>query len=66
MHVHVYGLASSTILKIAVFHHIKHIGLANLSMYLLFLFIPDLLHIFSYLPRDLNFLEHTSNIGWKE
>ncbi|KAE9447799.1 hypothetical protein C3L33_20297, partial [Rhododendron williamsianum] len=28
--------------------------------------VPDLLHIFSYLPRDLNFLEHTSNIGWKE
>ncbi|XP_075664256.1 beta-glucuronosyltransferase GlcAT14C [Castanea sativa] len=26
----------------------------------------DLLHIFSYLPRDLNFLEHTSNFGWKE
>ncbi|KAL5549986.1 hypothetical protein UlMin_000162 [Ulmus minor] len=26
----------------------------------------DLLHIFSYLPRDVNFLEHTSNIGWKE
>lgn len=26
----------------------------------------DLLHIFSYLPRDLNFLEHTSIIGWKE
>ncbi|GLT71316.1 hypothetical protein SLA2020_433460 [Shorea laevis] len=26
----------------------------------------DLLHIFSYLPRDLNFLEHASNIGWKE
>ncbi|CAM0872526.1 unnamed protein product [Alopecurus aequalis] len=26
----------------------------------------DLLHIFSYLPRDLNFIEHTSNIGWKE
>ncbi|WCJ28288.1 Core-2/I-branching beta-1 6-N-acetylglucosaminyltransferase family protein [Euphorbia peplus] len=26
----------------------------------------DMLHIFSYLPRDLNFLEHTSNIGWKE
>lgn len=26
----------------------------------------DLLHIFSYLPRDLNFLEHTSNYGWKE
>ncbi|KAF4365161.1 hypothetical protein F8388_011091 [Cannabis sativa] len=26
----------------------------------------DLLHVFSYLPRDLNFLEHSSNIGWKE
>ncbi|XP_022869501.1 beta-glucuronosyltransferase GlcAT14C-like [Olea europaea var. sylvestris] len=26
----------------------------------------DILHIFSYLPRDLNFIEHTSDIGWKE
>ncbi|XP_077232857.1 beta-glucuronosyltransferase GlcAT14C-like [Tasmannia lanceolata] len=26
----------------------------------------DLLHVFSYLPKDLNFIEHTSNIGWKE
>ncbi|KAM7263522.1 hypothetical protein ACFE04_001205 [Oxalis oulophora] len=26
----------------------------------------DILHIFSYLPKDLNFLEHSSNIGWKE
>lgn len=26
----------------------------------------DFLHIFSFLPRDLNFLEHTSNLGWKE
>ncbi|CAN0926632.1 Beta-glucuronosyltransferase GlcAT14C [Linum grandiflorum] len=26
----------------------------------------DILHMFSYLPRDLNFLEHTSSIGWKE
>ncbi|OWM82315.1 beta-glucuronosyltransferase GlcAT14C [Punica granatum] len=26
----------------------------------------DLLHVFSYLPRDLNFLEHSSDIGWKE
>ncbi|KAL1549504.1 beta-glucuronosyltransferase GlcAT14C-like [Salvia divinorum] len=26
----------------------------------------DLLHIFSYLPRDLNFIEHTSDFGWKE
>ncbi|KAJ8546086.1 hypothetical protein K7X08_018669 [Anisodus acutangulus] len=26
----------------------------------------DLLHTFSYLPRDLNFIDHTSKIGWKE
>ncbi|MCO5556323.1 hypothetical protein L7F22_009870 [Adiantum nelumboides] len=26
----------------------------------------DLLHVLSYLPRDLNFLEHTSDLGWKE
>ncbi|CAA6662853.1 unnamed protein product [Spirodela intermedia] len=26
----------------------------------------DLLHTMSYLPRDLNFIDHTSNIGWKE
>ncbi|CAI9783242.1 unnamed protein product [Fraxinus pennsylvanica] len=26
----------------------------------------DILHIFSYLPRDLNFLEHTSDTGPRE
>ncbi|KAK6913188.1 Glycosyl transferase, family 14 [Dillenia turbinata] len=26
----------------------------------------DLLDVFSNLPRDLNFIDHTSNIGWKE
>ncbi|OIW12433.1 hypothetical protein TanjilG_04182 [Lupinus angustifolius] len=26
----------------------------------------DLLHMFSYLPRDLNFIDHTSDIGWKD
>ncbi|XP_010255890.1 PREDICTED: beta-glucuronosyltransferase GlcAT14B-like [Nelumbo nucifera] len=26
----------------------------------------DLLHTFSHLPRDLNFIDHTSDIGWKE
>ncbi|KAH7573106.1 hypothetical protein JRO89_XS03G0070000 [Xanthoceras sorbifolium] len=26
----------------------------------------DLLHILSYLPKDLNFLNHTSYIGWRE
>ncbi|KAL1832364.1 hypothetical protein ACET3Z_002015 [Daucus carota] len=26
----------------------------------------DLLHILSYLPKDLNFINHTSYIGWRE
>ncbi|KAE8694156.1 Tetratricopeptide repeat (TPR)-like superfamily protein [Hibiscus syriacus] len=26
----------------------------------------DLFHTFSHLPRDLNFIDHTSSIGWKE
>ncbi|XP_058095408.1 beta-glucuronosyltransferase GlcAT14B-like [Magnolia sinica] len=26
----------------------------------------DILHTFSYLPRNLNFIEHTSRLGWKE
>ncbi|WCJ24185.1 Core-2/I-branching beta-1 6-N-acetylglucosaminyltransferase family protein [Euphorbia peplus] len=26
----------------------------------------DLLHIFSYLPKDFNFVNHTSYIGWRE
>ncbi|XP_027349260.1 beta-glucuronosyltransferase GlcAT14A-like isoform X1 [Abrus precatorius] len=26
----------------------------------------DLLHAFSNLPRDLNFIDHTSDIGWKD
>ncbi|XP_010245653.1 PREDICTED: beta-glucuronosyltransferase GlcAT14B-like [Nelumbo nucifera] len=26
----------------------------------------DLLHIFSFLPKDLNFVNHTSHIGWRE
>ncbi|KAH0689084.1 hypothetical protein KY289_016442 [Solanum tuberosum] len=26
----------------------------------------DLIHAFSDLPRDLNFIDHTSDIGWKE
>ncbi|CAL0317214.1 unnamed protein product [Lupinus luteus] len=26
----------------------------------------DLLHMFSDLPRDLNFIDHTSDIGWKD
>ncbi|KDP20340.1 hypothetical protein JCGZ_06426 [Jatropha curcas] len=26
----------------------------------------DLLHIFSYLPKDFNFLNHTSYLGWRE
>lgn len=26
----------------------------------------DLLHVLSYLPRDFNFIDHTSDLGWKE
>ncbi|XP_065001859.1 beta-glucuronosyltransferase GlcAT14A-like [Musa acuminata AAA Group] len=26
----------------------------------------DLLHVFSFLPRDLNFVQHSSYIGWRE
>lgn len=26
----------------------------------------DLLHILSFLPKDLNFLNHSSYIGWRE
>eukprot|EP00897_Mesotaenium_endlicherianum_P004061 jgi/Mesen1/3683/ME000202S02772 len=26
----------------------------------------DILHVFSYLPRDLNFIEHNNHLGWKE
>lgn len=26
----------------------------------------DLLHVFSNLPRDSNFIDHTSDIGWKD
>jgi hypothetical protein len=26
----------------------------------------DLLHVFSNVSKDLNFIEHTSDIGWKE
>lgn len=33
---------------------------------ILFCGFSDLLHILSYLPKDLNFVNHTSYIGWKE
>ncbi|KAM0012180.1 putative glycosyl transferase, family 14, beta-glucuronosyltransferase GlcAT14A/B/C [Helianthus debilis subsp. tardiflorus] len=26
----------------------------------------DLIYVFSTLPRDVNFIDHTSDIGWKE
>ena len=29
-------------------------------------YLADLLHVLSELPRQLNFIEHTSDIGWKE
>ena len=35
---------------------------------LVFVFVGfvDLLHILSYLPKDLNFVNHSSYIGWRE
>ncbi|XP_020401607.1 beta-glucuronosyltransferase GlcAT14A isoform X1 [Zea mays] len=29
-------------------------------------YLSDILHILSYMPKGLNFIEHTINIGWKE
>lgn len=31
-----------------------------------YFFSPDLFHVFSSVPRDLNFIDHTSDLGWKE
>lgn len=31
-----------------------------------FLGCVDLLHIMSFLPKDLNFVNHSSYIGWRE
>ncbi|KAK4480943.1 hypothetical protein RD792_011801 [Penstemon davidsonii] len=42
------------------------LSLAFIADICLLFLVPDILHIFSYLPRDLNFLEHTSDLGWKE
>lgn len=30
-----------------------------------FVFVSDLIHAFSELPRDLNFIQHSSHLGWK-
>jgi hypothetical protein len=30
-----------------------------------FLHYADLMHVFSKLPRDLNFIDHTSDLNWK-
>jgi hypothetical protein len=32
----------------------------------IFLGLLDLLHIMSFLPKDMNFVNHSSYIGWKE
>ncbi|KAF1879223.1 hypothetical protein Lal_00047896 [Lupinus albus] len=38
---------------------------SNLMMYIL-LSLSDLSHVFSSVGRDLNFIDHTSDLGWKE
>lgn len=38
-------------------------------MFLIFLYTvlaADLIHVFSAVPRHLNFIDHTSDLGWKE
>lgn len=32
----------------------------------MFMSVTDMLHTLSPIPRNLNFIEHTSDIGWKE
>lgn len=32
----------------------------------MFSLAADLIHVFSSVPRHLNFIDHTSDIGWKE
>jgi hypothetical protein len=42
--------------------------LLNLSRVILWIngwLAADMMDVFSELPRDLNFLDHTSDIGWK-
>lgn len=29
-------------------------------------FVSDMIHVFSSVPRDFNFVDHTSDLGWKE
>lgn len=55
-------LSATLLLKFLEYHHISLFDkLVDCGS-----FLKDLLHTFSYLPRDLNFVDHTSNIGWKE
>ncbi|AES87158.1 putative glucuronosyltransferase [Medicago truncatula] len=62
-------MIASTLHSVALF--LKRVGdwdwFVNLSASDYPLFSQDdLLHIFSFMPRDINFIEHTSNMGWKE
>ncbi|KAI3694818.1 hypothetical protein L1987_77799 [Smallanthus sonchifolius] len=55
-----------------VFREVGNVRLVNqvptlwFNTTLFFICLTDLLHTFSTVPRDLNFIEHTSDIGWKE
>ena len=40
--------------------------LTFLLMIFSFVLAADLIHVFSSVPRHLNFIDHTSDIGWKE
>ncbi|KAL2330039.1 hypothetical protein Fmac_017620 [Flemingia macrophylla] len=54
---------SLTHLHTHTFSFLTQLSMLSLS---LSLSILDLLHAFSHLPRHLNFIDHTSDIGWKD
>lgn len=47
---------------------VLHVVSESYVIFLIWIFgvFADLLHILSYLPKDFNFVNHTSYIGWRE
>jgi len=53
------------VLLFCFFSFVKNVFFCDLMMKF-FLGLLDLLHIMSFLPKDMNFVNHSSYIGWKE
>lgn len=47
-------------------HVLQIVGLINRVFVFVLWVFADLLHILSFLPKELNFVNHTSYIGWRE